>query len=121
MVLVIDERGERHSKFAAAHVGLEIFAGEEDAQIIAGSDPGYGRVMARIGVRAKLRRKNRVEHDFRFRRQNEIIFVEDEGEKSLEGVGRKSRPEKCKGDADALFHAVPWTRSSAKRSAHSSI
>src|SRR5260221_11231908 len=94
MVGVIDKRRERHGEFAAIHIGLEILAGEEDPQIVPSRDARDRRVMAGIGIGTELRREHGIEHDFRILRQDEIVFVVDEGEESGEIINRETGPEK---------------------------
>ena len=103
MIGMIDERRERHGEFAALHVGLEILAGHEDPQIIPRRDARHGRVMARIGIGAELRREHRIENHFGILRRDEIIFVEDEREEGAEMIRRETRPEISEGDPDLWF------------------
>ena len=105
MVLVMDERGERDRELARAHVGLEILAGQEDAHELARSDPRHGRMVARIGVGDELLREDGIEDDLRLLREHEVVFVEDEGEKSAEMIGVEPRPERREVHAYAGFHA----------------
>jgi hypothetical protein len=107
MIGMIDQGRERHREFAALHVGLEILAGEEDAQIIARADAGDGRVMARIGVGPELRREHRVDDDFGIGRRHEIVFLVHERKEGAEVLRYEARPEISERDADLRFHATP--------------